>query len=262
MKTKTVANDVEIAYLDSGAGEAVCLVHGFCGSSAYWQKILPQLEKSHRVIAPDLRGHGNSSVPSESFTVEKMAGDLAHLLDQTGIEKITLLGHSLGGYVALAFAELFPERVKAIGLIHSTAYPDDEQAKANRTKGMDNIQRNGVEPFIKALIPKLFAPESATLIPAEWNLAREIGLQTPAEGAIRTLEAMRDRPDRREILASLPCPLLLVAGKNDQIIAPEKTFTVKGPRVHQVLLEGAGHMGMLETPDELAQEMLSFLSKI
>ncbi|MEJ8545761.1 alpha/beta fold hydrolase [Brevibacillus borstelensis] len=262
MKKVYLQNGVELASIDSGKGDVVCLVHGFCGSSAYWEKLIPKLEESNRVLAPDLRGHGGSSVPDETYTVEKMADDLALLMDETGIEKMALLGHSLGGYVALAFAERYPGRLSALGLIHSTAYPDDEQAKENRTKGMESIRQNGIEPFIKALVPKLFAPGALSRYPGEWERVKQIGLQTPPDGAIRTLEAMRERTNRRHALSKLACPVLLIAGEQDQIIPAEKTFTTDGPNVHRVLLADAGHMGMLETPQQMAGEIAQFLSKI
>ncbi|MCM3470619.1 alpha/beta fold hydrolase [Brevibacillus borstelensis] len=262
MKKAVLQNGVELAYDDRGTGDAVCLVHGFCGSSAYWKKLFPRLEKSSRVLAPDLRGHGGSSVPDETYTVEKMAEDLAFFMDETGIEKMTLLGHSLGGYVALAFAERYPDRLSAMGLIHSTAFPDDEQAKENRTKGMESIRQNGIEPFIKALVPKLFAPGALSRYPEEWERVKQVGLQTPPDGAIRTLEAMRERADRQHVLRKLACPVLLIAGKQDQIIPADKTFTADGANVTRVLLAEAGHMGMLETPEKMADAIKQFLSNI
>ncbi|WP_228728168.1 alpha/beta fold hydrolase [Brevibacillus composti] len=123
MKTALLPNGVTLAYQEAGSGDALCLVHGFCGSSAYWQRIIPPLAQSHHVLAPDLRGHGKSSVPEETYTVEKMAEDLLLLLDEAGIQKVALLGHSLGGYVALAFAERYPHRLSALGLIHSPRIP-------------------------------------------------------------------------------------------------------------------------------------------
>jgi 3-oxoadipate enol-lactonase len=259
MKQVSLPNGVRLAYTDAGSGAPLMLVHGFCGSSAYWQKVIPALAKRFRVIVPDLRGHGSSSAPDEPYTMERLAEDLVHLLDALEVEQTTLLGHSLGGYVTLAFAERYADRLTGFGLIHSTAYPDDEQGKANRDKSMESIRQNGMEPFIKALVPRLFAPDSVTSRPDDVRLAREIGLGTDPQGAIRTLQGMRDRPDRRHVLQKTSLPVLLVAGEQDQIVSPAKTFTADGSHVRQVLLPKAGHMGMLEVPDDLTAAIGEFM---
>lgn len=259
MKQASLPNGVRLAYTDAGSGEPILLVHGFCGSSAYWQKVIPALAERFRVIAPDLRGHGGSSAPDEPYTMERMAEDLVHLLDALEVERAALLGHSLGGYVTLAFAERHADRLTGFGLIHSTAYPDDEQGRANRDKGMESIRQNGMEPFVKALVPKLFAPDSAAARPDDMRLAREIGLGTDPKGAIHTLQGMRDRPDRRHVLQETRLPVLLVAGEQDQIVSPAKTFTADGPHVRQVLLSKAGHMGMLEVPEDLTEAIGQFM---
>jgi 3-oxoadipate enol-lactonase len=261
MKHVELKNGVKLAYEDVGEKEPIVLLHGFCGSSQYWKKVIPLLSASHRVIAPDLRGHGASSAPDETYTMERFAEDLALFVDALGLSGIHLFGHSLGGYVTLAFAQKHADKLASYGLIHSTGFPDDEAAKANRDKGARSIAENGLEPFIKALVPKLFAPSHVASMPGEVQLAKEIGLSTDPAGARHTLAGMRDRPDRRHVLEATGKPVLLVAGEQDQIIPPAKTFTADGPLVTQVLIRGAGHMGMLETPEELAANIARFLSE-
>ncbi|MFD2369899.1 alpha/beta fold hydrolase [Brevibacillus sp. GCM10020057] len=260
-KQLQLENGLTLAYQEEGSGaQTIVLLHGFCGSSAYWTKLIPLLSRSHRVIAPDLRGHGDSSVPDEPHTMERFADDLAAAVDKLGLAPIHLFGHSLGGYVTLAFAEKYADMLGSFGLIHSTGYPDDEAAKANRDKGAKSIRESGMEPFVKALVPKLFAPAHLATMPDEVQLAKEIGVRTEPIGAIRTLQGMRDRPDRTHVLRDTRLPVLLVAGEEDQIIAPEKTFTANGANIRQLRMAGAGHMGMLEAPEQLAEEIVRFLS--
>ncbi|KQL48784.1 alpha/beta hydrolase [Brevibacillus choshinensis] len=263
IKQVQLENGLEVAYLEEGSAnqETVILLHGFCGSSAYWNKIVPALSQSYHVVAVDLRGHGGSSAPDEPYTMERFAEDLSLLVDKLECGPVHLFGHSLGGYVTLAFAQKHVDKLKSFGLIHSTGYPDDDAAKANRDKGAENIRENGMEPFIKALVPKLFAPGHVTSMPEDVQVAKEIGFATKPTGAIQTLKGMRDRADRNDVLTSTTLPVLLVAGKEDKIIPSEKTFIVNGPRVDQVLLGHAGHMGMMEEPEAMAEAIIRFVSK-
>ncbi|MGG1664172.1 alpha/beta fold hydrolase [Brevibacillus sp. NRS-1366] len=261
MKLAGLKNDLKVAYVEEGVKEPIILLHGFCGSSGYWKKVIPLLAESHRVIAVDLRGHGASLAPNEPYTMEQFAHDLALFVDELGISRFHLFGHSLGGYVTLAFAEKYADKLAGFGLIHSTPFPDDEAAKANRDKGAASIRENGMEPFIKALVPKLFAKDHVATMPDEVQMTKEIGLSTIPIGAINTLIGMRDRMDRQHVLQETNLPVLLVAGEEDQVIPSERTFTVAGDHIEQVLLPNVGHMGMLEAPEELAGAIGRFLSR-
>lgn len=258
-KIKLPANHVELNYEDRGSGEAVVLLHGFCGSSQYWKHVIPLLETSYRVIAPDLRGHGQSSIPEEPYLMETMAYDISQLLDSLGLNKVVMFGHSMGGYAAAAFAGAFPDKLAGVSLIHSTTLPDDEAGKQKRTDTMKSIQDKGIVPFVEGLIPKLFAETSLVNHKDEVEQMTEIGRQTPPQGAIRSAEGMRERTDRSLNLSRASFPVLLVAGAKDNIVSPEKTFSVEGSHVTKQLLEEAGHMSMIECPDKLAENMKTFL---
>jgi 3-oxoadipate enol-lactonase len=250
-----------LAYVEAGAGQPLVLLHGFCGSSAYWEEVVPLLMQDHRLIIPDLRGHGASEAPGGTYSMELFAEDIEGLLDALGIHKAAVLGHSLGGYITLALAETAAERLTAFGLIHSTAYPDDEKGKEGRLKGMQTIREQGLPVFLEGLVPRLFAPEHLGSMPEQVEKARQIGQGTAPGGAIHTLEGMRERPDRRSVIAEAKVPVLLVAGEHDQIIAPERTFTAEGEHIRQVLIEGAGHISLLEAPERLAKEIAAFLQQ-
>ncbi|KEZ52918.1 MULTISPECIES: alpha/beta fold hydrolase [Metabacillus] len=253
--------DVSLSYSDDGEGHCIVLLHGFCGSRGYFNKIIPDISENYRVIACDLRGHGHSSTVKDEYSITSMADDLATLFDVLEIEKVTMIGHSLGGYIALAFAEKYPHMLHSYGLLHSTALPDDENGKAGREKGIARIEQEGMKGFINDLVPKLFAEENMDSFHAEMETVRQIGYKTPETGAAGALHAMKNRPDRQKVLHNEDLPVLLIAGKKDQIVPTEKTFLHRGDHITEVLLENSGHMGMLEEPDKVSEALLTFIKK-
>ncbi len=259
--TRTIAqlSSIELAYQEVGLGIPLLLIHGFCGSSSYWDRVVPALSQAHRVIVPDLRGHGQSSAGAAPCTIDELAEDLVQLLDHLNIPQAAVFGHSLGGYIALAMAERHPQRLLGLSLIHSTAYPDSAEAKANRDKGIAAISSHGVDPFVDTLVPKLFAQMNLTVMPEQVDLAKEIGYGTSASGAIHALHAMRDRPDRNHVLETFESPMLLLAGEHDQIIPIDRAFSVSRSSIDTVVLEQAGHMSMLELPEALIDSIAAFM---
>lgn len=261
-KVKLSNRSIEIAYKEAGEGFPVLLLHGFCGSSSYWDAIVPLLQTQCRLIVPDLPGHGQSGVPQTPYPIEAFADDMVDFLRLLDIGKAVWLGHSLGGYVTLAAAERYADQIAAYGLIHSTAFPDDEKGKEGRLKAIQTILDSGIVPFVDGLIPKLFAPDHLQSMDDKVEQAKNIGYGTSPEGAVVTLEAMRDRPDRNAALRQADCPVLLIAGENDQIVNPEKTFSVRGDSIHHELLHKVGHMSLMEHPEQLADKLSAFLERI
>ncbi len=259
--TKSIAQlaSVRLAYQDAGQGTPLLLIHGFCGSSAYWDRVAPALAQRFRVIVPDLRGHGQSDAGTAPCAIDDLAEDLIGLLDHLNIPRAAVFGHSLGGYTALAMAERHPQRLLGLALVHSTAYPDSAEAKANRDKGAAAISSEGIRPFVDGLVPKLFAPANVTAMPDQIRLAQEIGYGTSAEGAIHALQAMRDRPDRNHVLETFPAPILLLAGEHDQIVPIDRAFSVTRDSIETAVLERAGHMSMLEHPEALIEQIQAFM---
>lgn len=261
MNKKSVeAGGVRLAYGEEGHGHPVVLVHGFCGSSAYWEKVVPLLSNRFRVITPDLRGHGSSEAPDTEgvYSMEQFASDLKGLLDALGLEKVVVLGHSLGGYATLALAEAYPGRLAGFGLVHSTPLADTEEGKRNREAGIRTIREKGIGEFVEGLVPKLFAPEHLVNMAPEVERVKEIGRDTSPEGAAATQEGMRRRPDRSRVLETAEVPVLLIAGFRDGIAPPEKVFAVARDTFTQIQLDGAGHMSMYENPELLAEAIASF----
>jgi len=255
-----------IAYADTlpegGAEQNVVLLHGYCGSSAYWERLVPLIEKpGRRVIVPDARGHGRSSAPGDAvYTMEAMADDAAELAARLGLGRFVALGHSMGGYAALALAARHADRLLGFGLVHSTGHPDSEAARDNRDRAVNKIAEEGIERFVEGLVPNLFAPEAkANLV----EQAIRIGRLASAAGAQASALGMKERPDRRGVIDSSALPVLLVAGKQDGVIPPERTFTAASrDGVRQALMEHAGHMSMMETPQPLAEAINGYLDSI
>ncbi|MFK9093596.1 alpha/beta fold hydrolase [Bacillus salipaludis] len=261
MKTKSVTlPDATITYVDEGEGNAIILLHGFCGSSGYWEKIIPEISVSNRVIALDLPGHGESSIDKENFSIEDYADILKGFLDQLNIQKVTMFGHSLGGYITLAFAEKYSHYLNGFSLVHSTAYPDSEEAKKGREANADKVKNEGVKSLIDGLVPKLFSPEN---VEHDYvKTAKEIGYLTSAQGTISALTAMKNRDDRNHVLETTTLPVLLIAGEQDQIIPAEKTFSVSRDNIKQGIINNSGHMSMVENHQDLISEMKEYLSTI
>jgi pimeloyl-ACP methyl ester carboxylesterase len=261
-RTLEFSGGIIMAYEDQGSGYPLVLLHGLCGSSEYWDKVIPLLSVHYRVIAPDLRGHGQSGVSNEPYKMELMANDIAELLEKLDISKALLLGHSLGGYVTLAFAEKYPDKLSGFALIHSSGFPDDDKGKANRTKAIEGILEHGIEPFIEGLNPKLFAPVHLESMKEIVEKIRQIGIATNPLGAVSVLTGMRDREDRNRVIADAQVSVLLLAGEEDQIIPLDKAFAIHGPHITQVKLADTGHMSMQEQPGGLVSEILSFAKRV
>ncbi|WP_035157871.1 alpha/beta fold hydrolase [Cohnella thermotolerans] len=262
MPSVTLENKLRVAYTDEGQGTPILLLHGYCGSRRYWDDVLPHLRERFRVVAPDCRGHGESEATEDGYTMEQLAEDASQLLDALHIKQAFVLGHSMGGYTALAFAEKHAPKLLGVGLLHSTTFPDDENGKAGREKAAQRVSAEGVKGHIDDLIPKLFAPEHRTSMPEKLEKARAIGYGTSPLAARGCALGMKDRPDRRSVLEQAGRPVLLLAGEHDGVVAPEKRFPVSGPNVTDVLLAGAGHMGMMETPEAFAQAVADFVLSV
>lgn len=254
-----VVDNEQLSYIEEGKGETVILIHGFCGSVDYWEYIIPLLSENFHVIAVDLRGHGSSTYRGESFEIEDLAKDINKLLEKLEIDKVYMFGHSLGGYVTLAFAELFAEHLKGFGLVHSTAYPDTEEGKEGRLKAIRKIQDLGIKEFVNGLIPNLFADESLRDLPNEIEKAKKIGYQTDGIAAMETQAAMRKRLDRNGVIEQANVPVLLIKGTKDKVVSLDRVTSASNPKVSEVQLE-TGHMSMQEAPQKLANAIYSFIS--
>ncbi|MDX8359691.1 alpha/beta hydrolase [Cytobacillus sp. IB215316] len=260
LKKRFISENLTLSYEDVGQGEAIVLLHGFCGSHAYWERIMPELAKQYRVIAPDLRGHGGSTYQTDEYAIEDMAEDIKLLLEALNINKVSMFGHSLGGYITLAFVEHYSSMLNSFSLIHSTAFADSDEAIAGREANIKKVEKDGVDPLINGLVPKLFSENNVMKMKEEVAYIKEIGYKTSKEGTIGALNAMKNRPNRNEILEHTSLPVLLVAGEQDRIISTANVFSTSKDNVTQSLIKNVGHMSMFEDSEQLLSDIKSFLS--
>jgi pimeloyl-ACP methyl ester carboxylesterase len=241
-----------LSYTDTGKGNTVVLLHGFCESKDIWHYFREKLSKSFRVITPDLPGFGENPALESDITMEGMADALHSLLKGLHTGKCTLIAHSLGGYVSLAFAEKYPEMLNGIGLFHSTAYPDTPEKQESRDKVVDFLEKNGVVSFIEGFVAPLFHFKNRKYLQEEIELITRLGKKTPLSTAIHVTRAMRDRRDRTHVLQKVNFPVMFIAGREDKALdfkASQKQFLMPAQATIHVLPETA-HMGMFERKDE------------
>lgn len=258
MTTKTMVTKIgtRLSYVDKGEGKPVVLVHGFVGNHHYWDQLIEPLAQNYRVIAVDLPGHGHSSLSSEILTTEDYADEIASLVQKLQLTKVSLIGHSLGGYITMAFAKKYVTLLECFALAHSTALPDTEEAKAGRIASMEKIQTDGLQVFVDSLVPKLFAPSHLAKYE---QITQEIGYQTSTEGALAALKAMKNRPDLSDVLAAATVPVLVIAGSEDKVVPAQRAFSIEGDHIKQVVIPAVGHMSMYEDPKNLIRELQNFI---
>jgi pimeloyl-ACP methyl ester carboxylesterase len=249
-------------YRDEGSGLPVLLLHGFAEDGSIWNKQTEQLKTNYRLLIPDLPGSGRSSALTGDTSMEKMAEDILLLFDQEEIQHCVLIGHSMGGYISLAFAEKYPERLKGLGLFHSTAYPDTEEKKTARRKSIEFIQKNGSAPFIRQSTPNLFAPETRKDHPELIDEMIDRYSNFSPDSLAYYYEAMIRRPDRTAILEHSKNPVLFVIGSHDQAVPPQQALQQSHiPALSHIhILNHSGHAGMLEEPGQSYRILQSYLN--
>ena len=250
----------KIAYTSSGKGRAVVLLHGFLGSADIWEETKNALAKYFRVICIDLPGHGESNCFGYIHNMDLMAEAVKAVMNKLRFKKYVVVGHSMGGYAALAFAELFPDCVRGLCLFHSTAYADSEQKKRERSKAIKAV-KNNYSIYVRATIKNLFATKNLKYHRKEILFTQQIARKTPKQGVVDALEGMKDRPNRDMILHFAKYPILFIIGKYDNIL-PMQSLLDQAALVkykHVLLLENSGHMGFLEQPDTCVKTLKRFI---
>jgi pimeloyl-ACP methyl ester carboxylesterase len=236
------------------------LLHGFSENSHVWDEQRPYLSEQFHVIVPDLPGSGETPLTS-SLSIESMAEFVYAILKAEGISAVTVIGHSMGGYVALALAEKYPALVQGVGLFHSTAAPDSEEKKEARRKSINMIEKYGSEAFVKQTMPNMFSPAYRKQFPERIEAYIQLCQQCPQASLVAYYEAMMERPDRTALLSALTVPVLFVIGKDDtavplQQILPQVTL----PRISSIyIFEDTAHMGMWEVATASKQLLQQFI---
>jgi 3-oxoadipate enol-lactonase len=251
---KIDVNGVRLAYLRRGTGTPLLLIHGYPLDHTIWDNVIPFLEKDFDLILPDVRGFGESTTIASQYSMNDLASDFVALLDHLGIHKVALAGHSMGGYIALAFARLHPERVTGMALVASQALADTPDGKKGRYKTAAEVLEKGVGPVAEAMTPKLSADVRVQAF------VRELMQKQKKDGVIGALKAMAEREDSLELFPSFNFPVVLIHGNADILIPIKRAYEVKEiiSSAYLVELSNVGHMPMLEAPERTA-DALKFL---
>lgn len=251
-----------IAYTQQGSGPALILIHGFCESKEMWKAFAEALSTDNTVYCPDLPGFGESPLVEPHISLEKAAVSLQEWMEEQGISKPIVIGHSLGGYVTLALAELMGHGLKAIGLFHSTAFPDDEEKKHTRNKTIQFIKKHGVDKFVESFVPPLFSDQHRAEQADQISELIQFGKKSSKNGLIAFTAAMRDRKDRFELWKTFPFSKLMIAGELDAAVKIEPSRKHQPFATHYYELTGTGHMGMFEEPERTLVMVRSFLKEV
>lgn len=254
---KITYKNAAISYTDSGKGNALVLLHGFLENKNMWHAFIPVLAKRNRVIAIDLLGHGNSDSIGYIHTMEEMAECVHFIISKLKIRKTTIVGHSMGGYVGLAFAENYPTMIRKLMLLNSSAKEDDPIRKMNRDRTIKAVQTNR-ETFVQIAIPNLFSAKNRTIFQKEINQVISDALATPLQGIIAAIQGMKIRKDRSFIIKNNLIPISIVIGINDPILNYPAFCQEKFPSNTTIHTLQGGHMSHIENEIEVLQILKNF----
>ncbi len=263
MKIKKVKiNNISLQFCDEGNGTPVIMLHGYLESLKIWKFFARQLSQFCRVICPDIPGHGHSGIIQSVHSMELIAEYIKKLLDELSLESCILIGHSMGGYVALAFAEKYPEYLKGLVLFHSVPFSDTEDKKANRDREIDMVWQGKKKLLINTNIPKGFADMNLQRLKTEISKAKKIGRNTPDAGIVALLEGMKQRPDRTAVITGCTVPFLWILGRKDNYIVFSQVYQRIKPLIDDqqlAVLDNSGHMGFIEEPQRSLEILKDFL---
>ncbi|GAB2771522.1 pimeloyl-ACP methyl ester carboxylesterase [Hymenobacter luteus] len=244
----------------SSSQPTILFLHGFAESREVWTEFTRDFPEGYRLLTLNLLGHGTNVHDIRDYSMEAQARYVAEQLRQKNVERALLVCHSMGGYVALAFAERYPDMVAGLVLFHSTALPDSEEKKANRDKNQDFVRRHGVEKFMESFIRPLFAPANREQLLEQREFLEDIGRATPEATVLGALEAMKNRPDRTKVLREARFPVLFIAGKDDVAVPTDALLPQLAlpAQSHALLLSNVGHLGYFEEPELTRRAVVDF----
>lgn len=255
----------KISYEVEGTGNPVMLLHGFAEDGRIWNYQVENLKKNYRLIIPDLPGSGESEMLEGEVTLSDYAEAIKLVADEEfysdNEKQFTMIGHSMGGYITLAFAEKYPELLNGVGLFHSSVFADDEQKKETRRKGIDFIKKNGPELFLKNTTPNLFSKKTNAEAPQLIEKLIALSKNFNGESLIQYYEAMIKRPDRSAIVKSFKKPVLMIAGMLDNAVPIQSSLSQSylSDVTYFHILKLSGHMGMWEEEATSTLHLENFL---
>ena len=249
---------VKLFYKEFGSGEPIIFIHGYPLEHSIWLPLVPGLENHARLILPDLRGHGQSPAPKGVYSMDLLAADILALMDDLGLPRAVLAGHSVGGYIALHFARNYPERLAGLALVASQCFADPPERKQIRLETAEKVERTGQVDFIvESMLPTL-TPDKAL----QMELKPIIEKAKP-NGMAGILRGMAQRSDTCDVLPKLNVPAVIIAGELDAHLSLEKAHQMAGMMKNPWLemIPGAGHMPMMEAPERVSEILISLMHR-
>jgi len=253
-----------IHYSDEGSGLPVLFVHGYLESTEIWHDLSASLSKEFRVISLDLPGHGLSEISEKPLTMEFMAGVIKGLLDYLGIKRVFFTGHSLGGSIALAFLELYPDRLTGYCLFHSHPFADSPEAIEKRNREIKIVTAGKKDLMYPDNVQRMYSENNLRKFSDSLERSKRIASEISAEGIIGVLKGMIARPSRLELMEEARVPCLWILGIMDNYINSESVRKrVKLPDYAEVvILEKSGHLGFIEEKDRTVEVLTRFIKKL
>lgn len=254
----------KINYKVLGQGDCVVLLHGYLENLSIWEGFTHELEKKYKVLTLDLPGHGDSEISVMDISVEDMAKSIDEVLINLNISKVAIIGHSMGGYVALAFAELYPHKTAGFCLLHSSPNADSPDRKHSRLQDIETVKKGNKRLIVESGVPLRFANDNLINLKNEVDKAIEMALNTSDIGFISALKAMAMRPDRNNTLANANFPTQMIFGVYDNLIpiTVAKELANRHKKTRTDYLVNSGHMGFIEEKDQALKAISSFLATV
>jgi len=252
--------NTKISYTDSGKGAVVVLLHGFLENKHMWKEIIPVISKNKRVLAIDLLGHGHTECLGYIHPMELMAEAVAAVLKSLRIRKITLIGHSMGGYVSLALSEKNPEMIRGLCLLNSTSTSDDTSRKKLRERANKMAQIN-LSNIVRMSFINLFSEKSKEVFNPEIQLALSEALQTSLHGYSACQEGMKIRPNRLSVLKNNHFKKLFILGEKDPVLLVNKGIKEAEETQSKTVILSGGHMSHIENSDKLIKVLNTFIRR-
>ena len=260
----TTANNITLRASDTGKGKTIVLLHGYLETMEVWENTAAELSKTFRVITLDLPGHGLSGFCENATTMEFMADCIKTLLDKQKVSECFVVGHSMGGYVALVFAKKYPNKTKALCLFSSTPNADTEQKKTDRDREIDLIRAGKFELILKTNISRGFADMNLKRLDEEIFAIEDTATVSNTDGIIACLQAMKLREDMNDFMKTVQQKTLFVFGKHDNYIPFDvaENIVQKYPQATHIILQNSGHNGFIEEPEESLKALGEFAGKM
>lgn len=251
-------NPVDLSFEEHGQGTPVILLHGFPFNRSIWSQVVPLLRDHARLILPDLRGFGSSPVTDDVYSMRMQAADVERLMDKLKLEKAVLVGHSMGGYISLAFAQTYPHRLLGLGLVATHSAADNPERRQTRTKTAEAVKHKGARVVASSMV-KTLTPKQELVEPIT-NLI----LKAAPMGIVGALRGMADRPDMTGTLSHILVPALTLYGTSDQLVNRElvETMVQMLPKGWLVEIANAGHMLMMEEPQQVTDALLQLFKMV